>query len=265
MGHYGNVVYFQKITVLRMQVDNRLVQLWERRDELTEAEWEELYKLIFGILKRSAPSILRSLPESKEHYIQDFFLLKVFEPVKRNSASPYGANELCAYFNNYLRDVNRGASLRTTDYVEDYDKVERTCEYAHDDAVPVDGEFFDYGFSHQDVHQRANLFLAQLDDIGRIYLALHACADEEDDGSDFEPLYKLAKRLNIPSYHYRAHQLGITRKKGEFGDDYESTQIGQWLAKGLGLELTANPAVLTALKILCLESLQQYQQELELR
>ena len=242
-----------------MQTDNRLVQLWERRDELTEAEWEELYKLILSILKRSAPSILRSLPESKEHYIQDFFLLKVFEPAKHNSDSPRGANELCSYFKNYLIDVYRGASLRTTDYVEDYDEVERSCDNAHDDTVPADGEFFDYGFSHQDVHQRANLFLNQLDDIGRIYLALHACADAP------EPLYKLAARLNIPSYHYRAHQLGITRKKGEFGDDYESTLIGQWLAKVLGLELTANTAVHTALKILCLESLQQYQHELELR
>ena len=235
-----------------MQADHRLVQLWERRDDLTEAEWEELYKLIFGILKRCNPSILRSLPEAKEHYIQDFFLLKVFEPAKRNSASPHGANELCSYFNHFLIDVYRGAGLRTTDFVEDYDEVERTCEDARDYAMPVDGEFFDNGFSHQDVHQRARHFLDQLDEIGRVYLALHACADAP------EPLYKLAERLRIPSYHYRALQLGITRKKGEFGDDYEATQIGHWLGKELGLELTANPAVLTALKILCLESLQRY-------
>jgi len=56
-----------------MQTDKRLVQLWESRDKLSEAEWEELYKLIFAIIKRSNPSILRSLPDSKEHYIQDFF------------------------------------------------------------------------------------------------------------------------------------------------------------------------------------------------
>ena len=121
--------------------------------------------------------------------------------------------------------------------------------------MPADGEFFDYGYTHQEVRQRAQIFLDQLDEIGRIYLALHACADAP------EPLYKLAERLRIPSYHYRAHQLGITRKKGEFGDDYEATQIGQWLGQELGLELTANPAVLTALKILCLESLQQYQEK----
>lgn len=235
-----------------MQADNRLVQLWECRDDITEVEWEELYKLIFGILKRSNPSILRSLPESKEHYIQDFFLLKVLEPTKRNSASPHGASALCSYFNRYLIDVYRGSGLRTTDYVEDFDEVERTCDDARDYTMPADSEFFDYGFNHQDVHQRAKTFLDQLDEIGRIYLALHACADAP------EPLYKLAERLRIPSYHYRAHQLGITRKKGEFGDDYESTQIGQWLDKELGLELTANSAVLAALKILCLESLQQY-------
>ena len=101
-----------------MQSDNRLTPLWESREFLTEAEWEELYKLIVDILKRSNPSILRSLPEAKEHYIQDFFLLKVFEPAKHNSASPHGSNELCSYFNNYLIDVYRRAGLRTPDLVE---------------------------------------------------------------------------------------------------------------------------------------------------
>ncbi len=102
-----------------MILNDRLTQLWAARDELTEAEWEELYKLVFGILSRATPSILRSLPESKEHYIQDFFLLKVFEPAKHQSSAPRGANELCSYFNNYLIDVYRSASLRTTDFVED--------------------------------------------------------------------------------------------------------------------------------------------------
>jgi hypothetical protein len=237
-----------------MQADNRLSHLWDNREELSESEWEELYILIVKILNRSHPSILSSLPESKEHYIHDFFFLKVFEPTKHNSVSPHSANALCSYFNNFLIDVYRGASLRTTDLVENYDEVERTCEDARDYAAPSDGEFFDYGISHQDVHQRAKCFLNQLDDTGRIYLALHACADAP------EPLYKLAERMRISSYHYRAHELGITRKKGEFHEGYEATQIGKWLTKELGLELTANPAVHTALKILCLESLYQYQQ-----
>ncbi len=238
-----------------MQSNDRLSQLWAARDELTETEWEELYKLVFGILSRANPSILRSLPESREHYIQDFFLLKVFEPAKHQSSAPHGANELCSYFNNYLIDVYRSASLRTTDFVEDYSDVERTCEDARNQGDVSDGEFFDYGLNHRDVHQSARSFLGELDEIGRVYLALHACADAP------EPLYKLAERMRIPSYHYRAHQLGITRKKGEFQDGYESTQIGGWLAKGLGLELSASEAVLAALKILCLESLQQYQEQ----
>jgi len=241
-----------------MEADNRLTQLWSNRENLNEAEWTELYKVIVAILKRSNPSILRSLPEAKEHYIQDFFLVKVLEPAKHNSASPHGANQLCSYFNNYLIDVYRGAALRTTDWVENYDEVER-CEEVCSHAAPHDGDFFEYGYSHQDVHQRAQGFLAQLDEIGRIYLALHACADVP------EPLYKLAERLRIPSYHYRAHQLGITRKKGEFGAGYEATQIGGWLTRELGLELSANTSVLTALKILCFESLLAYQQNGSLR
>jgi hypothetical protein len=243
-----------------MQDNERLSQLWCARDALSEAEWEALYKLVVAILKRSNPSILRSLPESKEHYIQDFFLLKVFEPAKHSSSAPHGANELCSYFNNYLIDVYRSVSLRTTDLVEDYDEVERHCESARELDLPPDSEFHDHGLTHQAVYQYARVFLDKLDDVGRIYLALHACADAP------EPLYKLAEQYRIPSYHYRALQLGITRKKGEFDKDYGSTLIGQWLSKELGLELSAaNPALLAALKILCLESLQQYQQKRSLR
>lgn len=232
---------------------SRLSQLWINRDNLTQVEWEELYRLVFGILKRSNPSILRSLPESKEHYIQDFFLLKVFEPAKHSSSCPHGANELCSYFNNYLIDVYRSAAMRTTDLVEDFEEVERHREDAHVSDQPADGEFTEYGFSRDDIHRQARAFLDQLDEVGRVYLALHACADVP------EPLYKLAERMRIPSYHYRAHQLGITRKKGEFTDGYESTQIGSWLTRQLGLELKADEAVLSALKILCLESVMMYE------
>ncbi len=56
-----------------------------------------------------------------------------------------------------------------------------------------------------------------------------------------------------------ASKAGITRRKGEFGKGYEVTQIGKWLVRELGLELGPNSAVLAALKILCFESLQQYQ------
>lgn len=241
-----------------MQVD-RLIQLWKSREDLTEAEWGELYKHVVSILKRSNPQILRSLPENKEYYIQDFFLLKVFEPAKHNSACPYGANELCSYFNNYLTDVYRSAGLRTTDLIDDWSEVERSCGESANALSPADSEFVDYKLTHQAVQTRAQAFLEQLDDVGRIYLALHACADLP------EPLYKLAEQYRIPAYHYRANQLGITRKKGEFGVGYENTQIGSWLSKELGLELSPNPAVISALKILCHESLHQHQQKRSLR
>lgn len=237
-----------------MPADNRLAQLWQRRDGLNEAEWDELYRLVCVILKRSFPSILRSLPESKEHYIQDFFLLKVFEPARRQSASPHGPNELCSYFNNYLIDVYRSADLRITDLVGDHEEIERNCEKARAPAESLDKEFFEYNMDYAEVHRRARRFLGDLDEIARLYLALHACSDAP------EPLYKLAEHYRIPSYHYRARQLGITRKKGEFGEGYETTQIGRWLTMELGLDVAPSPAVLAALKILCLESLQQYQQ-----
>lgn len=237
-----------------MQENERLTALWSAREELTEDEWEELYRLVFSILNRSNPSILRSLPESKEYYIQDFFQHKVLEPAKHNSAVPNGANGLCSYFNNYLIDVYRSVSLRITDLVEDFEEVVRHCEALHEEKAVPDREFFEHGLSHHEVHRQAQIFLNDLDEVGRVYLALHACADAP------EPLYKLAKRLHIQSHHYRAGKLGITRKKGEFEKGYESTQIGNWLTKVLGLELTAQTAILAALKILCFESLLMYQE-----
>jgi hypothetical protein len=236
----------------------RLIKLWKNRDELQVAEWDELYKLVCSILRKSYPSILQSLPESKENYIQDYFLHRVFEPAKRSSSCPYGANELCTYFHNYLIDVYRSASLRTTDYVESYEDLEGYCGQPMREEA--DSEFFEYKLTHQEVQQRASAFLSRLDEIGRIYLALNVCADAS------EPLFKLAEQYRIPSYHYRAHQLGITRKKGEFAEGYELTLIGQWLSEDLGLELiSSDTAVLSALKILCLESLNQYQPKRSLR
>lgn len=238
-----------------MNSSDRLVALWSRRDGLSQDEWTELYQLIVSILKRSNPSILRSLPESKEHYIQDFFLHKVFEPAKHGSSCPHGENELCSYFNNYLIDVYRSPAVRTTDFVEDFDHVERCCEEAHVSDKPGSHDFFEYGFSQQDVHLQARKFLDNLDEVGRLYLALNACADVP------EPLYKLAERMRIASHHYRAHILGITRKRGEFSKGYEKTQIGSWLNQKLGLEITPSAEVFSALKILCFESLLMFQEQ----
>jgi len=135
-------------------------------------------------------------------------LFKVFEPTKHNSNAPIGPNELCTYFNNFLIDVYRSAHNRNIEFIENYDEVEHACvDVLHGITALEDKEFYDYGKSYQEVFDSALTFLDKLDEVARIYLALHACADTP------EPLSNLAKRYCIPSYHYRARQLGISRKK----------------------------------------------------
>jgi hypothetical protein len=57
------------------------------------------------------------------------------------------------------------------------------------------------------------------------YLQFHTCADEQDS----EPVSAIAQRLAIgSSYHYKAKQLGITRKSDTY-KGYEKTKIGRWL------------------------------------
>lgn len=57
------------------------------------------------------------------------------------------------------------------------------------------------------------------------YLALNTCADAED----VIPLYRLKDLYAVASHHYKARQLGITRRKGECETDYDQTLLGQWL------------------------------------
>lgn len=242
--------------------DSRLVQLWSSRDHLSEVEWTELYNLVFAILKRSNLSILRSLPESKEYYIQEYFVIRVFESAKHKNAPVRGRNALHTYFRRYLIDVYRGTNRRKTDSFENSEKTRHIHDNTPDEADEADESdsvFSNYDISPEDVHLSAKHFLDNLDEIGRCYLALHTCVDKS------EPLSKMAKRLNIASYHCRAQKLGITRKKGEFIKGYEATQIGDWLTNKLGLKLADKSALLAALKILCIESLYHYQDNGSLR
>ena len=71
--------------------------------------------------------------------------------------------------------------------------------------------------------------------------------------ADGEPLNKLAERFSIASYHYKAGQLGITRKKGELHEGYEHTKIGSWLANTLRIGIVPEniDLVLDAFQALC--------------
>lgn len=234
--------------------EGELIQLWRDRPSLGQTAWARLYALVLTALKSCNPRQLHEAGGSRDQHVQDFFVLKVFEAATWHSAPPYHQGALCAYFTNYLRDQLKSAAHRHESAIDDPELIASIP--ANDEAIdPSDALLFDSGLAESAVRDSARGFLASLEDWARVYLAVHACADEA------EALSGIADRMQIASYHYKALQLGITRKKGEFYAGYEKTRIGHWLSTELQFEIQPENAreILLALKILCDEALKEYQ------
>jgi len=106
------------------------------------------------------------------------------------------------------------------------------------------------------VSRSARRWLAASEEWVPAYLAFSFCPDKEKR----EPLVKLAARLRISSYHYKATRLGINwdgRKSRGTGKGFAETLIGQWVSKELGLELRPENAsdIDLAFSLLCIEAL----------
>jgi hypothetical protein len=240
--------------MLSAEEEAELLQLWQRRAVLEKSGWDRLWILVTKALMRTNPSILGDLPDSKQDYVTDFFLNKVMHGRYGDPDAPESALRsvmaLATFFNNYLIDNLRRHENRGTVVIDD-EKVL--------DAVSFDAEktmVSPCGCTRttpEDLFERSSLFDAamaffgSLTDEEQLYLAAHTC----NDGG--EPLYKLAERHKIASYHRKAGQLGITRKKGELHNGYENTRIGGWLSNVLKIDLykCAPTDVLQAFKELC--------------
>lgn len=241
---------------MNLSQEEELIQLWQGRPSLGQAAWNRLYGLVISLLKTCMPRELNELGGSREQYAQDFFVLKVFEAATWHSAAPYHRGALCSYFTNYLRDQLKSSIYRHETAIDDPEFIESipANDEAWDDSAALLNES---GLSEAVVRESACGFLASQEDWARLYLALHACPDEA------EALSGIADRMRIASYHYKALQLGITRKKGELYAGYEQTRIGSWLVQELGLQVRPEnaPEILLVLKILCDEALKSYQRE----
>ncbi len=102
------------------------------------------------------------------------------------------------------------------------------------------------------VKSSARHFLSKNQEWVNLYLSLHTCVDNQT----LLPLSKLAELHQIPSYHYRARELGITRKKGQFEEGYEKTILGKWLLSlRINTKIENRGAIEVAFKILCFEAL----------
>ena len=250
----------------------KLAELWQKRDTLNKAEWTQLYQLVRRVLKQSGYLELESLPLSIENYIDEFFRDKVFMPTTKenfeNNALHHG-NALKTFFQRYLRDrieeIKRREKyeipMRSENNEGDDEDDEKLSFVDIKPAPPTEDDIqllWEYNrLTPQDVKDSAKKFLEKTEKWVRLYLALHTCPDR-----DMQlPLGILAKNYQIPSYHHRARNLGITRKKGEFETGYEKTLLGQWLISlGLTLRSENKEIIEVAFKILCWEALSLVEQ-----
>ncbi len=109
------------------------------------------------------------------------------------------------------------------------------------------------GLAWGEVAASARAFLDRLPDWARLYLRANTCPDR----GEVQPLVRLAQAHQIASHHYKARQLGVTRKKGEFERGHERTLLGEWLASlGLAPQRENVGLIETAFTILCREALQ---------
>lgn len=261
-----------------------LCELWSRRADLNQAEWQRLWSLVSRVLLSFSHPQLRHLSESVEDYIAEYFAVRVFRE-RYNDSYLAGPAVLINWFRCFLTDISRKEIRKTFVSVGSAEDAERlggkvsagkatwNDSFEEDSIgetiVPESGtsspdpsvhegktESFDCGCGEPEhgmpgtdraLLQSALSFFRSLTEIDQLYLALHAC------DADGEPLYKLAERFSIASYHYKAGQLGITRKKGELHEGYEHTKIGSWLANTLRIRIVPEniDLVLDAFQALC--------------
>lgn len=232
-------------TSSQQSVSAELTEYWNRRSTLTEAEWRRFYVLVRAALLRCPASELAGLSDDKENYINEFFTDKLFFAEARGTFTLSGG-ALCGFFRNFLRD-----KLRTKPPTTDFSALDtddgRTFEeiLADERGTRTSVSDFLHTTTVATLHESAYEFLVGLEEWGRVMLRRHYCADEPI------PMSTLCR--DIPSYHYKSGQLGVTRGKKETSLlGYEHTLIGKWLLS-LGVELKAEniEIVLFLLQVLC--------------
>ncbi|MBK6744826.1 MAG: hypothetical protein IPG66_18475 [Hydrogenophilales bacterium] len=190
-------------------------------------------------LKRCKAPILASLPESKEHSIDDFFRIKAFETAGRNSTPLYGPRALCRFFNNYLKDCLRAQDTAeiTDSGHEDTDDddtpfIERFGFSPPEDMIDPALDALEYGITLSQARSAARALLMSLADWQLTVLAQSTCADTDDKLT----ADALAKQLAIPSANYHLKKLGITKAHGGGGNPhFRECHLGQWIA-GFGVD-----------------------------
>jgi len=248
-------------------LDAELRDLWQRRHELSEKEWRRLREIIFTVLLPLNYGMYTSLAgHRRQDLIEQFITVRVYMPATapnyRSKSIHVGALQ-GEYYRNFLIDVWR------------QEKRERTRPGKKDDIGETIlkgwGEEPDLslneidtlkvaGFSVEGVAKSAGEFLANSPQWVLFFLGLHHCPDEDER----VPLSVLARERQIPNYHAKALELGITSERGGFRnyEEFSATRLGRWLGFiGVPINLEHVALMGLMLKILCWVSLYQVKEQ----
>ena len=88
------------------ETDKRLRDLSSRRAMLSAREWEELYSIVYGVLKAKCMDLVTQMSISPDEAIQDFFEDKLFALSDHNSEINH-AGALVVYYRRFLLSLLR--------------------------------------------------------------------------------------------------------------------------------------------------------------
>lgn len=252
-------MFDEQVTGLHAAVDSpapgeshaRIVDYWNRRAKLGQAEWIDFYQCVVKLLMRTRLPAEYNDEAERRDLVNRFFQDKILLNAETSQAGPlHYAHALHGYLKNYERDVRRaGYRYESLDELQDEDGYEAADDVAqlgqYDPHVNLLGEA---GIDAIAAMRSADRFIATLE-IGEVaYLRHHSCADGKP-----EPVSRIAQRLALgTAFHFRAKKLGITRSKGETYKGYEHTKIGAWLrSTGAQLDPEWRQELAALLLLLC--------------
>ncbi|CDH44669.1 hypothetical protein [Candidatus Contendibacter odensensis] len=229
--------------------DARLQDLWRRRDDLNEREWEDLHQWVYRILTAYPFKELSGLNLSLDDCIHDFFTHKVLLPTFREGYvvdTPIHGGALRCYFQRFLLDLHRAA--QRGGYVSIEDAEPQVAEVAFrqflDAQEPEAAESLNAATLNR-IAGAAREFLESQEPWVGLYLRHCLCANS--------PIPLMRFKDYLPSYHYKAQQLGLAPPANS---DYRRTLLGRWLRSlNLPTLFDDRDVAQAALKILCQQAL----------
>lgn len=251
------------------ECDRELRRLWLlcSGDNVTEADWTQLYFLVRHVLTHCNVPALSKLPEERSVYIDEYFSQKIFLSMRPRLRGPDHCGALILFFRRHLLTILTGSHSVSLSPEEgtpgddermggllDDDPDPYACHEPFKDVDRILAE--ECGKSVTHVSAAALKLLSKLkaeDTWAWLLLREGFCPDADDK----VPVVRLAKERGMKSAHYRASQLGINHQWDSGLDSFKDTTLGSWLEDTLGRELSENikDSIWGALEILCFHAL----------